>query len=348
MAVQRRFDDSGQILTIAHIIQREQTVTRRLRQRTLHPVVSLSGFVVESGIPIHVEPVAVNDTDDARLSLARQCPGTRVLQSEHVHKGLRNGRVEFLTVVAFHGNRVTILLFVRRDLADQPKHLIRDVAGRTQIHDLRLVRPLPQTARQDEERCGMPMAETLDRMILVIRSTLRLVEFDLDETARVRILAGIGELHVRQVQHRRGRRDDTIPASRHSRVHLRTGRQCSQQGEHVFGDRARLIVISERLAVHLIIHRFTAKRIAAASAIALHAESGKHLADTQHAKQRLTGDQRLPVTAMAGQHVGKLLERFQPWGREHATQVRIGLLVDGQPSEDPFSVLQRLIAHAGR
>ena len=49
---------------------------------------------------------------------------------------------------------------------------------------------------------------------------------------------------------------------------------------------------------------------------------------------------------MTGQHIGKLLERFQPRSREHAAQVRIGLFVDGQPSEYPFRILQRLIAHA--
>lgn len=39
MAIQRGFDDAGQIMTIAHILQREQTVTRRLRQCRLPPSV---------------------------------------------------------------------------------------------------------------------------------------------------------------------------------------------------------------------------------------------------------------------------------------------------------------------
>ena len=162
------------------------------------------------------------------------------------------------------------------------------------------------------------MAEALDRMILVIRPTLRLVEFDLDEASHVRILTGIRELHVRQNQQRRRWRHHAITTAGDAGVHLRTSRQRTQQRKHVLSDSACLVVNGECLAVHLIVHRFAAKRIAAACAVALHAEAGKHLADTQHAKQRLTGDQRLPVTTVAGQHIGKLLERFQPRSREHA------------------------------
>ena len=192
------------------------------------------------------------------------------------------------------------------------------------------------------------MAETLDRMILVIRAAFRRMEFDLHETTHVGILGRIGELHIRQIQHRRARRDHTIFPSGHARVHLRAGGQRAQQRQHVLIHGARLVIKGEGLAVHLVVHGLAAQRVDAAIAVLLHAETGKHLADAQHADQRLTCDQSLAIAAVTGQHVGQLFERFEPWRGEHAAQVRIGFLIHGQPSEDAFRLLQRLDAHADR
>ena len=225
-------DDAGQIMTVAHIIQRFKTVAVRLRQCRLPPSVGRLRLVIESGLAIHFEAILVGDADDARLPFARQCPGSARSQDQaHPSKTAeRSYGIPYDNHPSRPPGSPYCSSFDAISLISQYiSSLILRAGLRFTISGSSDRSHKP--ARQHEERCGMPMTETLDRMIFVIRTTLRLVEFHLDETTHVRILGGIRELHVRQNQHRRGRRHHTITATSHTGVHLRTGRQGTQQGE---------------------------------------------------------------------------------------------------------------------
>ena len=138
MAVQRGFDDAGQIMAIAHILQREQTVTRRLRQCRLPPSVGRLRLVIESGLAVHFETILVDYAHHTALTAGKSL-GLRIPQAKHIHQRLRNRRMELLAIVVPGRDLHSIPFLIRRDLTDQPIHLIADVARRAQIHDFRLI-----------------------------------------------------------------------------------------------------------------------------------------------------------------------------------------------------------------
>ena len=303
-------------------------------------------IAVDDSRTVFLKTIPIIDADDAGTFAVEHSTG-RVFQSEQLDDAVIERPMIGCTELVTRRNRLAGLLLIRQNLVDDPVHLIGDLTGRRQVHQIRLITLLPQFAREREHRSRILVGERFDRMVLVIRTPFARMELDLHEPAPVGGLRTVGEPLVRAQDDGRGRLDRPVLAADDTRLHLRAGGQCAQRGEHVLRHVTRLVVIGERHAVHRIQHALPVDGVRAVDAEILRVERREHLAGAQHAEHELAHDEGFPVAAMPGQHVGELFERFQPGSGEHAHEIPVGFLVHGQPPADAFRGTDGLRAPAG-